>query len=100
MTSTTRTIKRPPSVPVAEQEWTDPMVNPEKANTDISRLLSEASSPDMPEITFPGSDTVSLPGGLFRDGKLIRDVQVRELTGEDEESLARASQSVNPFTFL
>ena len=39
-------------------------------------------------------------GGLIIKDTIIKTVQVKELTGEDEESLARASQSMNAFVFM
>lgn len=87
----TSTARRPRAV--------NPMDNPEKTNADISRLLSE-SQPDLPEIQVPPADLVTLPGGLMRGNNLIRTVKVRELTGEHEEALSRASQALNPFHFL
>lgn len=81
-------------------DWVNPLANPEKANADITAILAEASSTPPPTIDFPADDLVTLPGGLIRKDSLIRTVQVKELTGEDEEALARASQSMNPFVFL
>lgn len=98
MANTTRTIKRPPST--GATTWANPMENPDKANAEIAAVLASVESAAMPEISLPPDDTVILPGGLIRDKELIKTVQVKELTGEDEESLARASQSLNPFTFL
>jgi hypothetical protein len=98
MANTTRTIKRPESSTGAE--WVSPIENPEKANAEIAALLSSAAVSSMPEIDFPADDTVILPGGLVKQGELITTVTVKELTGEDEESLARAWQSTKPIVFV
>lgn len=83
-----------------DKRWIDPKDNPEQTNALIEKLLTESASAPVPEIKFPDGDIVTLPGGLVRKDGVVKTVEVRELTGEDEESLAKASQSVNPFTFL
>lgn len=98
MANTTRTIKRPATA--TGNQWIDPAANPAKASADIEKAIAEANSAVIPEITVPADDTVILPGGLVRNNEVIKTIQVKELTGEDEESLAKASQSLNPFTFL
>lgn len=103
MANTTRTVKRQAAAPLLSStgtEWIDPTVNPEASNEAIARLLGEANSSPMPEIDFPADDLITLPGGLVIKDNIIKSVTVRELTGEDEEALARASQSMNPFNFL
>lgn len=86
--------------PTTGQQWINPADNPAQANATITKILSEASSEEMPMIELPPEDIVTLPGGLVRKDAVIKSVQVKELTGSDEESLAKASQSLNPFTFL
>jgi hypothetical protein len=85
---------------VAEPEFTDPLENPEKANADIAAALADATSTNLPVIPVPPDDLVTLPGGLVLRDRLVTTAIVKELTGVDEESLARASQSLNPFHFL
>jgi hypothetical protein len=77
----------------------NPMDNPEKANAEIAKLLADSQS-EVPEITPPPADLVTMPGGLMKGSKLVRTATVRELTGEHEEALSRASQSLNPFHFI
>jgi hypothetical protein len=77
----------------------NPMDNPQRANAEIAELLAE-TQPNSPTITLPPSDLVTLPGGLQKGDKLIKTATVRELTGEHEEQLSRASQSANPFHFV
>lgn len=109
MPTNSRTIRnsRPPvtiALPTADQandkHWLDPAEKPEQANAIINKLLEESAATPPPEIKFPDGDIVVLPGGLARKDHIIKTAEVRELTGEDEESLAKASQSPNPFTFL
>lgn len=95
--SNTRTTTRKPAATGAQ--WVNPIENPDQANAEIAAVLNQAMS-DMPVIDFPSDDTVTLPGGLIIKDQIIKTVQVKELTGEDEESLAKASQSMNPFIFL
>jgi hypothetical protein len=101
MANTTRAVRRQaPVAPSTGAEWVNPMDNPGEANEKIARVLNEASTSPMPEIDFPADDVVILPGGLVRKDSVIKTVQVKELTGEDEEALARASQSPNPYIFF
>lgn len=93
----TRNTKAAPDAPTT---WINPAENPNKANADIAKVLAEADQAAMPVIDFPVDDTVILPGGLVRNNELIKNVQVKELTGSDEEALARASQSMNAFVFM
>lgn len=97
MGTTTRTVKKPESTGT---QWINPMDNPSRANAEIEKALSDANIAAMPEIDFPADDTVILPGGLIRNNEVIKTVQVKELTGEDEETLAKASQSLNSISFL
>lgn len=79
----------------------DPRDNPEGANQEIKAIL-DSTVADYPTPEFPPDDLVSLPGGLAQGDKVTRNVVVRELTGEDEEALARVSlpQNYNPFRYL
>lgn len=86
--------------PGTNAEWKSPLDNPERANAEIAAAINEAIKVDMPIIDLPSNDMVDLPGGLLLGDTLIKTVQVKELTGADEEDLARASQSINPFVFL
>ena len=52
-----------------------------------------AESVEMPAAEPPPDTLVTLPGGLVRGDRVITQVEVRELTGEHEEALARASQA-------
>ena len=74
------------------------LANPAAANDALSAVEKALKSP-LPDPELPPDDRVTLPGGFVHKGKLIRHVIVRELTGEDEESLARAIRNPNPFHF-
>lgn len=73
--------------------------NPALANQLIEKMLSEDTAEVAPSVPQTGKaftdlpDThVTLPGGyLTSDGDLVREAEVRELTGFDEEALAKAS---------
>jgi len=82
-----------------ETEWVDPRTNPEQAHAEIAALL-ESTQSEYPTIALPPDDLVNLPGGLVRNGQLYNTATVKELTGEDEEALSRASQSLNMFHFI
>ena len=64
--------------------------NPAEANAQIEAAI--ADDPENPVIPDPPSDIVTLPGGLYRHGEVIRTVRVQELKGVHEEALARALQ--------
>lgn len=72
--------------------------NPGQTNADVAKLIAD-SVPDYPTPEYPPDDLVTLPGGLVRGGRTVNQVVVRELTGEDEETLARSSSST-PFHFM
>jgi hypothetical protein len=76
--------------------------NPEELNAAAAAALASAggSKPSFPEPPAPASDLVDLPCGLVRTDDVVRTAKVRELTGADEEELAKASQADNPFHFL
>jgi hypothetical protein len=78
--------------------------NPAAAAGAVAAAISSVSEkfPDPPETP---SDIVPLPGGLLLDKdmsteRVVSTAQVRELNGEDEEAMARALGSGNPFHFL
>jgi hypothetical protein len=63
-------------------------------NAQISQAIGESIG-DMPQPQEPYSDPqILLPGGVYWDGKLLRTAEVREMTGEDEEELARVKGSL------
>lgn len=97
------TTSRKTVVQVPDAEWTtreELLENPEAANAQIAALLEETNKADIPMVDLPADDLVQLPGGLIKNGKVIKTAIVKELTGEDEEALAKASQSLNPFHFI
>lgn len=69
------------------------LANPGAVNSQVQQALTESVG-DAPVITPPEDDLVTLPGGLFWDGELLKTAQVRELTGEDEEALSRVKGSL------
>lgn len=68
----------------------DLLASPAEANALAEAAVKAAQAVEAPTIPAPPSDHVVLPGGLVRNGEVTRRVQVRELTGEHEEALARA----------
>lgn len=69
------------------------LANPGVVNSQVQQALTESVG-DAPVITPPEDDEVTLSGGLFWDGELLKTAQVRELTGEDEEALSRVKGSL------
>lgn len=79
-------------------EIIDPAADPARAAAISARVMAgeDPIEPDAgatpPLIEEPPDDVVTLPGGFVdRKGVLHRTLRVRELTGEDEEELARPS---------
>jgi hypothetical protein len=67
----------------------NPPVNPADAQ-EASALFAQITAPSAPTIQAPEDDVVHLPGGLVRDGRTYTQIKVRELTGADEEEIAKA----------
>jgi hypothetical protein len=63
-------------------------------SVDIERVMStDTPRPEMPAAT---DHQVKLPSGIVIDGRVVRTAEPRELTGRDEEDLARAAASNRP----
>lgn len=75
------------------------LANPGAAKAALDAVAESAKSP-LPVADFPPDNLVTLPGGLIHKGELIKHVTVKELTGEDEETLARAIQHPNQYHFI
>ena len=59
---------------------------------DIKNLASQISQEDDIKTRMPADPSVELPGGFLKDdGALVKYATVRELTGRDEEAIARLS---------
>jgi hypothetical protein len=61
----------------------------------LAEILGPGAEPEPP---LPQDCTVTLPFGLRRGAETLRDAVVRELTGEDEEAMAKVG--ANPLTYL
>jgi hypothetical protein len=68
----------------------DPTVTPDAANEVVRQL----TTPEVPLMQDPPTNVVTLPGGyLDPDGGVYQDARIREITGADEEALARELRS-------
>src|SRR5437763_9006476 len=82
-------------LPDSEYEEIDPLVDPARANAIGTAVMSGAAfvprdDAPPPVIEEPPDDVVHLPGGyLDRKGAVHSTVRIRELTGADEEELAK-----------
>lgn len=67
--------------------------NPALANQLIKKATQEESLPVLtPEIIPPLDNVVELPGGYLSDtGEVIRTAEIREMTGRDEEAVAKSN---------
>ena len=94
----------PGVIPVPELEQTEEDFVFISAAEDPIAAMTAAATPDTtpkedktPLIGEPGDTTVRLPGGYVDEkGQRYLTAEVRELTGEDEEALARAAAGGNP----
>jgi hypothetical protein len=67
--------------------------NPGLANDMVKKATAEQKANVQPaEITAPSDTLVHLPGGYINDaGEVIKTAEVRELTGRDEEAIAKVN---------
>ena len=66
--------------------------NPALANNLINEAMTEKAAPAEVKITPPSDNIVTLPGGYITPaGDVVMEAEVKELTGSDEEAIARAS---------
>ena len=77
------------------------MENPQAANALAAGAMASAQTPFPKEAPGIYDNLVRLPGGLvLDDGSYVLTAVVRELTGADEEQMARAGQSGNIFHYV
>lgn len=69
------------------------LANADATNALVASALAESIG-DAPTLPAPEDPIVTLPGGLYWKGQLLRTAEVRELTGEDEEKLAAVTGSL------
>jgi hypothetical protein len=73
--------------------FSNPLTNPGGANAAIAAVLSQGAEVAKPEIALPAGGQFRLPGGYVSGGDVNNaryDAEVRELTGADEEVIAKA----------
>ena len=73
------------------------LADPARVNDLIAQLTG---SDQIPVIADAPGDLITLPGGLFYNGKKCKTAQVKELTGADEEALSKAIAANNGFHFM
>lgn len=80
--------------------FVSPLEDPEGVSRAVEKAL--ANSNPLPDAEPPPDTQVTLPGGMVRGDHVISTVEVKELTGEDEEVMARAAQAQpgNIFHFI
>lgn len=75
-----------------EEKVIDPKTNPELANSLISQVLQDSSEETPEEVMASSENLVNLPGGYVTlTGEVLKIAEVRELTGKDEEIIARTT---------
>jgi hypothetical protein len=79
--------------PPTEDGTVDADLNPEKFNALSAAALQLEKSTEDFSITGPPDGKVTLIGGYVADGQRFTDAEVKELTGADEEAIARALAS-------
>lgn len=74
--------------------------DPDLANRIADEIQSDDDT-EPPKIAPPEESTVTLPAGLIQpDGSVARKVELKELTGADEETLAKGRSSKNISHFI
>lgn len=63
--------------------------NPQEVTSLSEAVIRNAANGGMPEIEIPHDNFVLLAQGIMRDGFSQNEAEVRELTGDDEEALAK-----------
>jgi hypothetical protein len=66
------------------------LADPAGSNAAVEAVVKAAQTKERPIVADAPADLIQLPGGLIKNGEVIRSVRVRELTGRHEEALARA----------
>ena len=66
--------------------------NAAKANDLLAQATAEPETAQEVKVVAPTDVLVNLPGGLVIDGEIVKTAEVRELTGRDEEAIARAGR--------
>jgi hypothetical protein len=79
--------------------FVSPFDNPTAMAAMEQILADDPANEPKPEIDAPADGYVQLAYGVTVDEKLVTEVEVRELTGEDEERLAKAKTSSDPTKF-
>jgi hypothetical protein len=75
--------------------------NAAQANMLAAQALGEESKPEAAQITSPTNVEVTLPGGFVTTaGEVLRNVQVRELTGRDEEAISKVSGTPKMYSVI
>lgn len=77
---------------MALQEYTsvDPLQDPDQAQALTDAATGPKEKPPTPRMPDPPDTSLRLPGGLWWDEEFVRDAEVRELNGADEEAIAKA----------
>lgn len=75
--------------------------NAAQANQLLAEVMAEPVQEETAQITSPADTTVTLPGGYVAfTGEVHRTAEVRELTGRDEEIIAKAGGSSRIFSAI
>lgn len=75
--------------------------NPALANKLVNEATKEVKKQEVAAIEFPSESVVTLPGGhVTLEGEVITEAEVRELTGKDEEIIARSGSAGKVLTTI
>jgi hypothetical protein len=78
-----------------------PMPQRDMTTAEVGSAIAKATSAPPPTMEESGSVVVELPGGYIGPDKiLVREARVRELTGFDEEKLARTDMMKNAAAYI
>lgn len=76
--------------------------NPSLANSLVNQAMSaQETTPESALVISPSDNLVTLPGGFITEaGEVIKTAEVRELTGRDEELIARSNNAGRTFSTI
>lgn len=75
--------------------------NPNLVNSLVEKAMSESEEEKKVEVKFPTENVVELPGGFITPtGEVVKTAEVRELTGRDEEAIARTGSVARALSMI
>lgn len=76
--------------------------NPDLVNSMVQSIVTEENTVEQADLIFPSDTEVTLPGGYISPltGEVTKVAEVKELTGKDEEAIAKAINAGRIFSTI